>query len=56
VNNFKDFLEDSGILDADELIGFLENLPEDPEIMDCTEEVEEYQDQIDQVFEMLFND
>jgi hypothetical protein len=51
MSSFKEFLNEQGVVNLDDLILFLENLPGDPTGMDHMEYFERYREQIDKAFE-----
>ena len=55
MSSFKEFLNEQGVVNLDDLILFLENLPGDPTGMDHMEYFERYREQIDKAFEIFFN-
>ena len=55
MNSFKEFLTAQGVHNVDDLILFLENLPSDPEGMVNMINIERYEDKIDSVFDIFFD-
>jgi len=51
MKTFKSFLSDCGIDDVDELILFLNNLPDDPDELINIQRIERFKEQIDMVFD-----
>jgi len=56
MKTFKGFLSECGVEDVDELILFLNNLPDNPDAMIHVSGIEKFKEQIDMIFNVYERD